>query len=334
MPHELEQGGEVILETKSSMVLIPQKPLVPPEEGINLSVVKTVDSQPYFLPETKIEDSFEPLIAAIATARSVFGESGTDDYHKYSQWVNVHYLPRFGGDEKMQIEVIGRNARGRDWAKPVKYPQNVDYEQYPVIKSEIEMIRNLAPKIFDELISESQEVTLFDQERPESAKDDPKTLVSFGKFDIRAARETPHVEEGGLHLWVHQWKTEGEDSPEGMQSRLKYGVEQSIVAQAVAKAIYQELGIPVEIHFSGNWGLPSRANGFQESLSAHANIYGAPPGKDFVALPERPAREGSEYLRPNIPEETREKLREALEKHFLTYAEEFKGKKLSEYLSL
>jgi hypothetical protein len=317
---EVIKQEEIFFQGLESKVTIPEKTLVHPYEGIHLRIEPDEEQLPYFNPEAKISKSLASFLVAMATARSVFSDPSREDYYLYSQWVNLHCLPRFGGQNYLQFEVIGRNARGETWAQPVDYPKSESFDPPTyVVLDEMLMIKDELPKDLQEVTSEAQSVTLFDKEESEQQiQPNEKTIMQFQNFEIIAPRENPHVKEGGLHLWINAHL---DKNAEGVQSDVKNGVEQFILSSAVAKSIYQELGIPIEIHFSGNWGLvPKNEPGehWQEHLSAHANLYGAPPGQENVELPPRP-----NYQNPDIPEVTRQKIKEALEKHLSNYLEEF-----------
>lgn len=315
---------EIFFRGLESKVTVPEKTLVEPHEGVHLRIEPDKEELPYFNPEAKISNSLHPFLVAIATARSVFGKPGTEDYYYWSQWVNLHCLPRFGGQNHLQFEVIGRNAAGETWAKPVDYPKSEQFNPSSVVLGEMSVIKEQLPNSLEDVKKEAQSVTLFD--KPDSAdqiEPGDKTIFQFQNYEIMMPKANPHVEEGGLHLWVH---AHIENKAEGVQSEVKNGVEQFVIASAIAKSIYAEIGVPIEIHFSGNWGLvPKNEPGenWQEHLSAHANLYGRPPGKENVELPPRP-----DYQRPEIPEETRQKTKEALEKHMLEYLDEFINFKL------
>lgn len=318
-PEELKQN-EIFFQASESKIIIPEKNLVRPSEGVHLRVEPNNEQLPYFNPDAKIANSLNPFLVAVGTARSVFGNPGKEDYYYWSQWVNLHCLPRFGGQNHLQFEVIGRNARGETWAQPVDYPKSEEFDPSFVVLGEMNTIREQLPNYLTEIKDEIQNVILFD--KPDSAaqiEPNDKTIFQFQNFEIMMAKANPHVEKGGLHLWVH---AHIDKNAEGVQSDIKNGVEQFIIASAVAKSIYSEMGIPIEIHFSGNWGLPTEGH-WEENLSAHANLYGAPPGKENVELPPRPT-----YQRPEIPEETRQKTKQALEKHMTEYLKEFINFKL------
>lgn len=325
-PEEEVDQNEVFFQGLESKVTVPEKTLVHPYEGVHLRIEPDDEKLPYFDPEAKISESLQPFLTAVATARSVFSDPSREDYNYYSQWVNLHCLPRFGGQEHLQFEVIGRNARGETWAQPVDYPKSEDFEPSPVVLDEMKMVRDELPGMLQEVTKEAQTVTLFDRTGSEGQiQPVERTIMQFQNYDIVAPQGNPHVKEGGLHLWIYAHM---EGHAEGVQSDVKNGVEQFIVASAVAKSIYQEMGVPIEIHFSGNWGLPTEGH-WSENLSAHANLYGAPPGKENVELPPRP-----QYENPAIPEETRTKAKEALEKHLSTHLNEFINQPLSQYTSL
>jgi hypothetical protein len=328
---EQEQSKEIFEDTElDSKVTILKNPLVKPSEGTHLRVEPREETLPYFDPDAKISDSLKPFLAAIAVARSVFGNpENPNEYYYWSQWVNVHLLPRFGGQRHLQIEVIGRSARGNTWAKPIEYPGGENYEPFKVTKEELIMHEREIPKNLSRVKDEAHDTTLFDQESAEDKIEaDKLTVFQFQNFEIKAPKNNPHVWEGGLHLWVHAYMDE---NAEGVQSNVKIGIEQFIIASAVAKSIYEEMGVPIEIHFSGNWGLIPKDEKIKtnqkENLSAHANLYGAPPSHEGVELPPRP-----KYERSAIPEETRQRAQKALEKHFKEYASPFLGKKLSELI--
>lgn len=318
---ETLKDEEIFFEGLESEVTVPEKTLVKPYEGVHLRIEPKTEQKPYFDPNARIIDSLKPFLLAMASARAVFGEPGSEDYYQWSQWVNLHGLPRFGGQNHLQFEVIGRNARGQTWAQPLDYPKSEDFDPSYVNLGEMRMIRDTLPEELQEVVSESQSIVLFDKSGSEQQiTPDEKTIMQFQNYEIMMAKANPHVEEGGLHLWIN---AHAEKNAEGVQSDVKNGVEQFILASVVAKSIYQELGVPIEIHFSGNWGLvPKNEPGenWQEHLSAHANLYGAPPGKEGVELPPRP-----NYQRPEMPEESRQKVKAALEKHLQTYLQDFVG---------
>lgn len=321
--HALEGNKEVsesIFDTPETRVVMPEKPLVPPQEGTHLRVLPTVEQKPYFDPNSSIRESLPVFVEAVAAARAVFGSTEDEDNYYWSQWVNVHLVPRFGGREHLQIEVVGRNARGDTWAQPIDYPKEELYPSFPTVQQEREMLARELPKQTTAVNAEIASQTLFNQDNYQG-KPGEKTIFAFQNYEVMMARENPHVEEGGLHLWVHANTPEHH---EGVQSNLHHGVEQFIVASSVAKSIYSELGVPIEIHFSGNWGLPT-AGHWKENLSAHANLYGAPPGQERVALPPRPG-----YERPTIPEATREQVAQALQTNMQKYLQEFIGMSLAD----
>lgn len=323
-PENIDQN-EIFFQGLESEVIVPEKTLVKPYEGAHLRIKPDQEQLPYFNPEAKIAPSLKPFLTAIATARSVFSDPSREDYYYYSQWVNLHCLPRFGGQNHLQFEVIGRNARGETWAQPVDYPKSEDFDPSVVSLDEMKMVRDELPDKLQEVVDESQSITLFDKPgSEEQIQPVERTIMQFQNYDVVAPQGNPHVEEGGLHLWIYAHM---DKNVEGVQSDVKNGVEQFIVASAVAKSIYQEMGVPIEIHFSGNWGLPIEGH-WSENLSAHANLYGASPGKENVELPPRP-----QYQNPTIPEETRQKAKEALEKHMATYLNEFVKQPLSQYLT-
>ncbi len=332
---EILEQETLICEGFESRVTSPEKPLVHPHEGVHLRVSPNEDLSPYFDENCPIENTLLPFLTAMAAARSVFGDpADSDEYHYFEQWVNVHLVPRFGGCNKFQIEVIGRSARGDTWAQPVGYPKSEEYEQSPVVREEQEMIKKMMPSMLNEIAQEAKDVTLFDGQSEKESHD--LAIFHFQNFEIMMAKKNPHVEEGGLHLWVH---ANNGGSHEGVQSDVKNGVEQFILAEAISKVIYKELGVPIEIHFSGNWGLPTWqqqfeavANGkdpgknyYGENLSAHANLYGAPPETDRVDLPPRPV-----YERPTMPDATREKVKQALADYMPAILDNYTGKKLTE----
>lgn len=331
-PDELVQSEElkeksIIFETPGQIaVILAKKPLVPSSEGFNLTVTPEQSSKPYFDPEAKIQDSMPTFLTALATARSVFGDRNSkDEYNLYNQWVNVHLLPRFGGEKHLQIEVTGRNAAGKTWGQPIDYPKtDINYEQFPVVKQEVEMVSQLLPSQYQEILNEAQEVTLFDKPGTEGQfPPKSKTIFQYQNFEIMAPTENPHIEEGGLHFWI---QANTDKKFEGVQSDVKNGLEQFILSSAVAKAIYQEFGRPIEIHFSGNWGLAMPDNP-KENLSAHANLYAAPADTNRVDLPDRPG-----YQRPPMPEEIRQRARKALEERLPELVNQLAGRRVSEIL--
>lgn len=332
---EIKPQNSELFHGFGSRVITPEKPLVPTNEGTHLRVVPDQEMPPYFKEECKIKDTIRPFLTALATARAMFGDpEDPNEFHYWNQWVNVHLLPRFGGKENLQIEVVGRNARGKTWAEPINYPKLEEYEQNSIVQEEQGMLERNIPKRAQEIANEADETRLFDDQNEYETQE--KTIFSFQNFEVMMAASNPHVEKGGLHLWIH---ANNRQNKEGVQSDVKNGVEQFIVAQSVAKAVYQELGVPIEIHFSGNWGLPSYKqqeekvakgadpiqNYYQENLSAHANLYGAPPETDRVDLPERPV-----YERPEISQETRQKVKIALEKNLPGLLNEFTNKTITE----
>lgn len=326
MPHEFAPKEELLYSDGESTVIVPQKSLVEPKEGVNLTVISEKQLPPYFSPEAELSDSIHPFLVALATAKSVFGNpeersNQAGNYHLYNQWVNVHLLPRFGGKDHFQIEIIGRNARGETWAQPVKYPKFEQFDGRPIVAKEIQNIREEIFANAEAIREEAEQTVLFDKEFPEGTTVSDKTIFKYKNFEIRMPNENPHVEEGGLHLWVH---AHTDEKIEGVQDNVKNGIEQFLIAQAISKLIYSELSIPIEIHFSGNWGLPTEGH-WEESLSAHANLYGAPPGTDRVDLPERPG-----YKRPEMPEETRRVIKAAIESNLPQLLAEFEGKHLRE----
>lgn len=328
---ELHQESErVIFTGMETKVVVPEKPLVSPMEGTHLRVSPSQEQGPYYDPKASIAESLRPFLTSLAVARSVFGDpTNRDEYYFWSQWVNVHLVPRFGGENHLQVEVIGRNARGDTWAQPVGYPEGEEYETHSSVQAEEEMLAREIPKNVNNLAGEAQNITLFDRADTEGQyPPDEKTGLQFQNFDIRVPRENPHVEEGGLHFWIYAHREQG---AEGVQSDVKNGVEQFILASAVAKTIFQRFGVAIEIHFSGNWGLvPKNEPGenWQERLSAHANLYGAPAGSEGVKLPPRPG-----YERPAVPEETRQQIIDALQQEVPNYLNEFIGKKLAEVIN-
>lgn len=318
-----------------SKVICPEKPLVPTNEGTHLRVVPDKEMPPYYEEECDIKDTIKPFLTALATARAMFGDpKKREEYHYWNQWVNVHLLPRFGGKETFQIEVIGRNARGNTWAKPIDYPKLEEYDQRSIVKEEQEMLERNIPKRAKEIVEEAAETKLFDEDGEHESPE--KAIFSFQNLDIMMPKENPHVNEGGLHLWVHN---SSKQKHEGVQSSVKNGLEQFLVAQSIAKVVYKATGTPIEIHFSGNWGLPSHFqqeekvakgadpsdNYYAENLSAHANLYGAPPETDRVDLPERPV-----YERPEIPGATRQKIKDALENDLPAMLSQFTNKTVAE----
>lgn len=323
-PENIDQE-KAFFEGLESKVMVPEKTLVKPYEGVHLRIEPDEEKLPYFNPEAKISESLKPFLIAVATARSVFSDPSREDYDYYSQWVNLHCLPRFGGQNHLQFEVIGRNARGETWAEPVDYPKSENFDPSYVSLGEMRMIKDELPKYLQEVTDEAQSVTLFDKSgSEEQIQPNEKTIMQFQNFEIIAPRDNPHVEEGGLHIWIN---AHVDKNAEGVQSDVKNGVEQFILASAVAKSIYQEMGVMIEIHFSGNWGLPTEGH-WRENLSTHANLYGAPPGKENVDLPPRP-----QYERPAIPEETRQRIKEALQKHMTEYLNEFVGQSFESIIS-
>jgi len=324
MTKELEYNNEVIFDNDEIRLVLPEKPLVAPEEGVHVRVEPKEAQKPYFDPEAKIGESLETFKSALAAARSVFGSQEQGDNYFWSQWVNVHLVPRFGGQNQLQVEVIGRNARGETWAQPVDYPEGEEYQKNPIVREEIEMIKREMLQNNRDIDNEISNEPIFNNE-DYSGEPDEKTIYTFQNYEVRMARENPHVNEGGLHLWVHA-NTKEDEKYEGVQSGLRHGIEQFIIASAVAKSVYQELGVPIEIHFSGNWGLPVRGH-WKENLSAHANLYGAPSSEEGAKLPPRPG-----FERPTIPEETRQKARQALEVNMAKYLNEFVGANLNQLL--
>jgi hypothetical protein len=335
---EIKPEEKELFHGFESKVISPLKPLVPTNEGTHLRIIPDTEITPYFEEGCDIKKTIRPFLTALATARAMFGDpSEKDEYYYWNQWVNVHLIPRFGGKSNFQIEVIGRNARGDTWAEPVEYPKLEEYDQFLIVREEQEMLEQMIPKKAQEVAVEAAGATLFDDNKEYEAKE--KTIFSFQNFEIMMPTENPHVEEGGLHLWVHA-NDRGQN--EGVQSNVKNGLEQFIISEAIAKVIYKELGVPIEIHFSGNWGLPTHhqeeesvakgedpsGNYYGENLSAHANLYGAPPETDRADLPPRPA-----YERPAMPEETREKVRLALEKSLPHLLDAFLGKKVMDITS-
>jgi len=362
-PHEMESaepGSTVLSESENGKVLLPAVPLVPPDGGVNITVIPAREIKPYFDPESNIEDSLPPFLLSLAAARAVIFEPDSKKVSKFSQWVNVHAIPRFGGEDHLQFEVTGKNARNeKAWAMPVKYPKEelvlaeeypgytawaetarrlgkAKYDAYPVVIEEIEQIGSQIPSRERDILQESKGMTLFNQEPEEGEATDDKCIYVYKNFQIMMAKQNPHVLEGGLHLWVHE--SSGRKT-EGVQSDVKDALEQFILASAIAKSVYAETGRKIEIHFSSNWGLPTQlqqqeaeAGGrdpgksyYRENLTTHANLYAAPPGTDRVDLPERPV-----YSNPEIPEETRQQIKIALEKHLLHYLGPFENKQMFE----
>jgi len=366
-PHELEnkESGEstLLYSSKLGRVMLPTHPLVPPDGGVNLTVIPTEEKEPYYEPNAPIEASLPPFLLSLAAARAVITDPESGRYSKFSQWVNVHAIPRFGGETALQFEVTGKDAMNDPaWAMPVKYPkgegaideeypgyskygeltqasEKVDYGMYPVVKEEIDQIRGQLAKCEEDILKEADNAVLFEGEAPEVPRQEDKILLVYKNFEIMMAKANPHVEEGGLHLWVRE--ASGRQT-EGVQSDVHNALEQFIMAEAISKAIYKGLGRKIEIHFSSNWGLATErqqqeavargkdpeGNYIKESLSAHANLYAAPPDKDYVNLPERPA-----YTNPEIPEETRQRTKAALEQYLPGYLTPFEHKKASELIS-
>lgn len=366
-PYEMENvesGSTILHNSENGKVLLPAAPLVPPDGGVNLTVIPSSEIGPYFSPDTQIGDTLPAFLASLATARAIMFEPSSKKVSKYSQWVNVHAIPRFGGESHLQFEVIGKNAMNeKAWAMPVKYPkeegtideeypgyskwgvagkkiEGINYEMYPVVTEEIDQIKSQLAQRENDVTNESQNVTLFDEETPAETQHDEKCILTYKNFDIMMAKANPHVKEGGLHLWVNETSKR---KTEGVQSDMKNAFEQFILASAIAKSIFAETGRKIEIHFSSNWGLPSHlqqeeaiaqgkdpeAKYIKESLTAHANLYAAPPEIDWVDLPERPI-----YSNPEIPQQTREIIQAALEQNLTGYLQPFENKKISEVMNL
>ena len=365
-PYEMESvepGSTILISSENGRVLLPAVPLVPPDGGVNLTVVPAEETGPYFAPETKIDDTLEPFLLSLAAARSVMLEPDSQKVSRYCQWVNVHAIPRFGGEEQLQFEVIGKNAKNpKAWAMPPKFPKEesslaeeypgytqwedaarrvgtVDYDSFPVVQEEIEQIKSQIPDRERDILEETKGVTLFDQKADENEAVDDKCIFRFRNFQIMMAKQNPHVKEGGLHLWVHE--SSGRKA-EGVQSDVKNALEQFIISSAIAKSVYAETGRKIGINFMGNWGLPNRLqqeeavnqgrdpekNYYREILTAHANLYAAPPDVDRVDLPERPV-----YSNPEIPEDTRQTIKSALDQHLLSYLQPYENKKMSEIIN-
>lgn len=345
------------------IVVLPIHPLVPPDGGVNFTVIPNTETKPYFDQETPIRDTLKPFLLALATARAIIKEPGNEKASEYSQWVNVHAIPRFGGESHLQFEVIGKNARNpKAWAMPVKYPKQegalseeypeysrygdmipqddgVNYASFPVVKEEIEQVIKQLENREAEIISSSKEITIFDGDIPENVVYNPQAIFKYKNFEINMPMKNPHVKEGGLHLWIHELTGK---KAEGVQSDVKNGLEQFILASIVAKCIYQKLGRAIEIHFSGNWGLPTSlqqeeavASGkdpegqyIKENLSAHANLYAAPIGINRVELPERPI-----YRNPDTSEDEKDRVQQALNEGFEGYIKEFENRKVNEIIN-
>lgn len=331
---ELKEGDEVIFSAGNFEVVAPKKPLVPPSEGSHFRIKSKEALPPYFSNRSNIRDTLKPYLLALATARSVFGDPEEKDNHYWSQWVNTHLLPRFGGQEKLQVEVIGRNARGDTWAEPIDYPRQEDYEQYPVVKEEVEATKQSLPRNWEDIKKEAADTLLFEEKKEEEAVEEvPHELAifRFNSYEVRMPKKNPHVRLGGIHLWIHPRL---KDKHEGAHSDIKEGVEQFIIATAISKVIYQGMGVPIEIHFSGNWGLATskqekEGRKIKEDLSAHANMYGAPGDKEYVELPKRPV-----YERPTIEEDVRGKAETLLKNTLPKYLEEFRNFSLREVLEV
>lgn len=322
-PENIDQK-EIFFEGLESKVTVPEKSLVPPQEGFHLRVEPKIEQPPYFMKEAKINESLKTFMLAIATARSVFGSpQDRENYYQWNQWVNVHLLPRFGGQGHMQIEVIGRNARGNTWAKPVEYPQSEEFDPSSVVIDEAKTAQRTLPDYTAEVSSQAKDIILFDQ--PESEDEPGSTAIyHFQNYQVLMPKENPHVEESGLHVWI---AGKYPKEIEGVQADLKSGVEQFILASAVAKSIYETTGRMIEIHFSSNWGLPTKGH-WSENLGVHANMYAAPPGKESVGLPPRPG-----YERPPVSEETRQQIEQALEQNMPQYLDEFINENLQEVMN-
>jgi hypothetical protein len=315
---------ESIYDAFDSKAFIPEKPLVTPQEGFHLRVEPDDELPAYFEENSDISKTIKPFLLALAGARSVFGSAeNPEEYHAWSQWVNVHLLPRFGGQKHLQFEVVGRNARGETWAQPIDYPKTEDFDNQPsVVIEEAHMFQRELPKNAVNIANETGDVILFrDEDIRTDIQTNDKTIFRFGNYEVMAAKANPHVEEGGLHLWIN---SNLQEKAEGVQSNIKNGVEQFIIASAVAKSLYKKLGRAIEIHFSGNWGLPIEGH-WKENLSAHANLYAAPSGVENVELPPRP-----QYQRPEIPESTREEMEIALRENMQELLTPFANKSLME----
>lgn len=366
-PHEMEStepGSTVLAESENGKVLLPAVPLVPPDGGVNVTVIPAKEIKPYFDPESNIEDSLPPFLLSLAAARAVIFEPDSNKVSKFSQWVNVHALPRFGGESHLQFEVTGKNAMNeKAWAMPVKYPkgegtideeypgysrwgiagkkiEGVKYEMFPVVIEEIEQIKSQLVQRENDIVDEAQNVILFNEETTEDIKHDEKCMFTFRNFDIIVSKANPHVKKGGFQLCVVET---GKKKTEGVQSDVKNALEQFIISSAIAKCIFQAMGRKIEIHFSSNWGLPTHlqqqeavlqgkepgVNHMKEILGAHANLYAAPPETNIVELPERPI-----YSNPEVASEDREIVRSALEKYLLDYLKPFENKKISEVIGL
>lgn len=359
-----EPGSTILSSTENGRVLLPAMPLVPPDGGVNLTVIPSTEIGPYFSPDTQISDTLPAFLTSLAAARAIIHEPDSEKVSRFSQWVNVHAIPRFGGEGHLQFEVTGKNAMNEEaWGMPVKYPkeegaideeypgysqwgiagkkiEGVKYDMYPVVVEEIGQIKSQMAQRESDIVKESESVTLFDEETPEGIEHDEKCMFTFRNFDIIVSRANPHVKEGGFQLCVVETSKR---KTEGVQSNVKNALEQFIISSAIAKCIFQAMGRKIEIHFSSNWGLPTHlqqeeailqgkdpgANHIKEILGAHANLYAAPPEVDRVELPERPI-----YSNPDIAEETREAVRVALEDNLIGYLRPFENKKVLDVTDL
>lgn len=323
-PYELEGVESLIYEDADDVVILPQKPLVPPTEGTNLTVVKKEPTKPYFDPQAEIAPTLSTFMKSLALGRASLGLE-SDDRHRYSQWVNIHLLPRFAGQKQLQVEVTGRNARGDTWAQPIKYPEHeANYDQFPIVRQEIETIKNQFEGYWQTVQEEAEDLTLFDNDG-DFEKTDQSTIFQFQNFEVKLVSDNPHVREGGLHLWVQANYPEGK-KPEGAHSDIKDGLEQFIIAQAVAKSVYQCIGRPLEIHFSGNWSLPIRGH-WKHDPSTHANLYVAAPDEEGAKLPPRPG-----FVNPELSPEIKEKITRELPELMSSYLNEFSHKDLNQLL--
>lgn len=361
----LEKHNEdepTIYHGRLGKAIVPSRPLIPPDGGVNLTVVPNREIGPYFSPKTEISDTIPPFLLSLATARAVVSDPKGGRVSRYSQWVNVDMMPRFGGEDHFQAEVIGKNAMNESaWAMPTKYPKGEgtvgeqypgysnfpshSYESddtsqtFPVVEEEIRQISQLLPSKESEILAEAGEAVLFSGEFSEDFKYHENAILRYRNYEVVFVEKGPHVKEGGLHFWIH--KLAGEHA-EGVQDNVKNGLEQFILATIVSKAVYRATKRIVQIRFMGNWGLPTplqqkealargkdpSQNYINENLSAHANLYVPPIGEEHVELPERPV-----YENPDVADGQKKIIEDAIIDDFQRYITEFEGAKIDKLLA-
>lgn len=338
-PQEGSSNTDIFWEGNGIVVTMPEKPIVPREEGLSFMVTSQDASGTW--KDRKIKDVLSETYYSLPVAR-ILSESLKSDIPDY--WANIQLKSAEGFEQG--VNVIGRNPHSETgWAKPPVVGDVAELEPLPNSEKIRELMSRYIP-LWDE-----RQIALFPDgvnEVPDESEEFRKISESYpgdvlwmnDKFILDVVRR-PHL--SGIHIVVSQrdkakelgaikkpWQVSS-DPREVPVQRQAFMEEMAIILSA--QRVLWEEGVPYynpEIQFNSNWASSMQPEDKGGSLdpnsldtiaekrvhrqhrekefqtSTHGHLYATSSPDENVSLPARPEAEVPEEwlgIKPAQPEE-------------------------------